>query len=129
MMQETTFPPDLLRRFSSTPYIFDVCFDQQCTQIQSNDLDIALAARSFCRRRGNENVPIASFWKLIRDRTVHGGISETLIVVNGPIRMLHAGKGTVLTYDGERSELFGFVARDMDTRHLVAILIPTLIGM
>jgi hypothetical protein len=49
------------------------------------------------------------------------------IVVNGALRVLYLGVGTILIHDYERSELFGFVAANIRVVELVTSLIPALL--
>jgi hypothetical protein len=53
--------------------------------------------------------------------------SEITIVSDGALRVLCLGVGTILIHDDERSELFGFVARNVKVEELVTSLIPTLL--
>jgi hypothetical protein len=41
---------------------------------------------------------------------------------------LYLGRATILIYDQERSELFGFVARNVKVEELVSSLIPGLLN-
>ena len=57
--------------------------------------------------------------------TVEG--SEMTIVIDRALRVLYLGVGTILIHDHERSELFGFVARNVKVEELVTSLIPALL--
>jgi hypothetical protein len=120
--------PDLLHRFVSTPYVFGINCGSQRVDIQSNDLEVALGVRSLCIRRQREEQSTITRWKLIRDGAAPSDADGELIFGHGLIRTLHAGRGTILIYDQERSELLGFVAPNVSARKLVTSLIPTLIG-
>jgi len=126
MTQKTTFPPDLLRRFAPAPYVFSIVRDHQCVWIEANDLEVALAIRRSCMLQSKESRTRVLFWKLIRDSASPRGGSEMWIIVNGPLRTLHLGTGTIIIYDTERSELLGFIAHDVDSEQLVTALIPLL---
>jgi hypothetical protein len=54
--------------------------------------------------------------------------SERTIVSAGALRVLYRGTGTILIHDHERSELLGFVAKDVKVEELVTSLIPALLG-
>jgi hypothetical protein len=53
--------------------------------------------------------------------------SEMTILADGALRVLYLGVGTILIHDHERSELFGFVARNVKVEELVTSLIPALV--
>lgn len=130
MMQKTTFPPDLLQRFAAAPYIFKVFRGEQYACVQSNDLEVALSVRRSCVLYSKKTQPDVRFWKLIRDRAAPSGrSSEVLIVADGPLLTLHAGTGTLLIYDRDKSEFLGFLAEEVSTEYLVNNLIPALTSM
>jgi hypothetical protein len=126
MMLTTTFPPDLLRRFTPTPYVFSVFHGQQRVWIETNDLEIALNVRRFCVLDLKEKQAGVLSWKLIRDDAAPVGGSEILILINGSLRTLHLGTGTIIIYDTERLELLCFIANDVTVENLIAVLIPLL---
>lgn len=92
--------------------------------IEANELEIALAIYRSFMLQSRENRVL--FWKMIRDPAAPGGGSEVWIFVNGALRTLHIGTGTIIIYDEERSELLGFIARDVNIELLVTALIPLL---
>jgi hypothetical protein len=53
--------------------------------------------------------------------------SEITIVSDGTLRVLYLGRGTILILDHERSELLGFIARNVKVQELVSSLIPALL--
>jgi hypothetical protein len=53
--------------------------------------------------------------------------SEITIISDGALRVLYLGRGTILIHDHERSELFGFIARNVKVEDLVSSLIPVLL--
>jgi hypothetical protein len=53
--------------------------------------------------------------------------SEITIISDGTLRVLYRGEGTILIHDHERSELFGFIARNVKVEELVSSLIPALL--
>jgi hypothetical protein len=127
MTQEQCRHPDLLRRFVPTPYVFSKCDGPNRLFVESNDLDIALSVRQsgIVHRRGNRGGGLVC--KLIRDMAGPVDGSEITIVSNGPLRVLYLGRGTILIHDDERSELFGFIARNVKVEELVSSLIPALL--
>lgn len=126
MTEETRWHPDLLRRFVPTPYVFSNCNGPNGIVIESNDLEIALGIRRAGLLSGRDNRR-ELFCKLIRDMADLGESSEPTIVVDGALRVLYQGVGTILVHDHERSELFGFVGRNVKVEELVTSLIPALL--
>jgi hypothetical protein len=53
--------------------------------------------------------------------------SEITIISDGVLRVLYLGCGTILIHDHERSELLGFIARNVTVQELVSSLIPALL--
>jgi hypothetical protein len=53
--------------------------------------------------------------------------SEITVVSDGALRALYLGRGTILIHDQERSELFGFIARNVKVEELTSSLIPALL--
>jgi hypothetical protein len=127
MTVEPCWHPDLLRRFVPTPYVFSNGDGPNRLDVESNDLEIALAIRqaSLAQRRGKRAG--ALLCKLIRDLADLVDRSEITIISSGPLRVLYRGRATILIYDQERSELFGFVARNVEVEELVSSLIPGLL--
>jgi hypothetical protein len=129
MKNEPLRHPDLLRRFGATPYVFSR--NDGCNQIcvESNDLEIALKVRRsdiVQSQRGRFN---GLRCKLVRDMKGPIGRSEVSIVSDGTLRVLCLGRGTILIHDQERSELLGFISRDVKAQELVSSLIPMLLAI
>jgi hypothetical protein len=127
MTDEPYRHPDLLRRFVPTPYAFSKCDGANRLFIESNDLDIALSVRrsDVVHRQSNRAAGMAC--KLIRDMAAPVDGSEIIIISGGALRVLYLGRGTILIHDRERSELLGFIARDVRAQDLVLSLIPALL--
>jgi hypothetical protein len=128
MTQTTNSHPDLLRRFVPTPYNFDIIERNRLLRVQSNDLELALTVRRFCVQRFKEIHSAVVVWKLIRDAKAPVGFQEISLVTDGPLRTLHLGRGTVVFYDREKSEILGFVAADVAAEKIITSLLPRLIG-
>jgi hypothetical protein len=126
MRSEKSTLPDLLRRFTPTPYVFLVAGVSQSTYIRSNDLDMALKMRQLCLLLERKNQIIPLEWKVIRDVTHDASSANTFSLHHGPLKTIHHGVGTVLAYDEETGELIGFVSANMDSNRLVNSLIPAL---
>lgn len=128
MTVEPCWHPDLLRRFVPTPYVFSKGDGPNRLFVESNDLEIALGIRraGLVQLRGKRVGTLLC--KLIRDLADLGDRSEITIVSDGTLRVLYLGRATILIYDQERSELFGFVARNVKVEELVSSLIPGLLN-
>lgn len=125
-MTDTSWHPDLLRRFVPTPYVFSECHGPSRLCVESNDLDIALSVwdSDIIRRQGSQAEGLLC--KIIRDTTGPVDGTEISVVSDGVLRILCMGRGTILIHDHERSELLGFVSPNLKCKELVAALIPTL---
>jgi hypothetical protein len=128
MTEDRHWHPDLLRRFVATPFVFSVSDGSQRIQIESNDFEIANSVRRFAMRSSQADQDEMLFCKVVRDVTCDEDDSEPLILINGAIRMLQRGGKTILIYDEERAELFGFIARDVKVESLTSSLIPAILS-
>jgi hypothetical protein len=127
MTDDRCWHPDLLRRFVPTPYVFGRYDGPNRFLIESNDLEIALNVRHsvLLHRQANRNDGLIC--KLIRDTASPVDGSEITIVSNGTLRVLYLGTGTILIHDHERSELLGFIGRNVKAQELASSLIPALL--
>jgi len=125
MTEEPCWHPDLLRRFVPTPYVFSKCDGPNRLFVESNDLEIALSVRQAAIVYRNR--PGSLLCTLIRDMAGPVDCSEITIVSDGTLRVLYLGRGTILILDHERSELLGFIARNVKVQELVSSLIPALL--
>ena len=127
MTDKQCWHPDLLRRFVPTPYVFSKWDGRNRLSVESNDLEIALGVRraGIVDRQSNRGGGLVC--KLIRDMAGPVDGSEIILVSDGPLRVLYLGRGTILIYDHERSELFGFIARNVTVQELVSSLTPALL--
>ena len=127
MRDEPCWHPDLLRRFVPTPYVFSKCDGRNRLSVESNDLEIALSVRQAGIFRCKSNRAGGLLCKLIRDMAGPVDGSEIAIVSHGALRVLYLGRGTILIHDHERSELLGFIARNVTVQELVSLLTPALL--
>jgi hypothetical protein len=127
MTSESCWRPDLLRRFVPTLYVFSKFVGSNQICVESNDLEIALSVRhsGIVQRQGNRTG--ALLCKLIRDMAGPVEDSEISIVSDGTLRVLYLGRGTILIHDRERSEILGFISRNVTVQELVSSLIPALL--
>jgi hypothetical protein len=128
MTVEPCWHPDLLRRFVPTPYVFSKADGPNRLFVESNDLEIALGIHraGLVQLQGKKGGGLLC--KLIRDMADRVDNSEITIISDGALRVLYLGPGTMLIHDQERSELFGFVARNLKVEELVSSLIPGLLN-
>jgi hypothetical protein len=124
---DATRPPDLLRRFAATPYVFmDRVGANRCS-VRSNDLEIALAVRGYWSNRKHEKQSAVASWQLIREALASDNTNEISLLYTRELRTLMAGTETILFYDIQRSELMGFVSSTITTKYLVSELVPRLL--
>jgi hypothetical protein len=109
------------------PYVFNKCDGLYRICIESNDLEIALSIRrsGIFQRQKNQGGELRC--KLIRDNHAPVDDSEISIVSDGALRVLYLGRGTILIHDQERSEILGFISRNVKVQKLVLSLIPALL--
>jgi hypothetical protein len=122
-------PPDLLRRFVATPYVFTNDDGPDRLSVRSNDLEIALAIRRhwFDPSRGNR--PSVISWKILRDIAAPDDSAEVSILYDRKLRTLMVGPGAILSYDIERSEILGFISAKTTVKQLASSLIPMLLEL
>lgn len=126
MTDDRCWHPDLLRRFVPTPYVFSRYDGPNRFVVESNDLEIALSVRGSVVAHRQAKWTGGLTCKLIRDAAGSIDGSEITVVSDGTLRVLYLGTGTILIHDNERSELLGFIARNVKAQELVASLLPTL---
>jgi hypothetical protein len=127
MTDEPSWHPDLLRRFVPTPFVFSIGDGPNRLFVESNDLEIALSVRQADVVHRQSSRSGRMLCKLIRDTSGPVDGSEITIVSDGSLVILYHGRGTILIHDRERSELLGFIARNVQVQELVSSLIPVLL--
>jgi hypothetical protein len=120
-------PPDLLRRFVATPYVFMNSVGSNQCYVRSNDLEIALAVRDYWGNQKYEKQSAVTSWQLIRDALATDKATKISLLYTRELRTLMVGTETILFYDIQRSELMGFVSSMITTKYLVLELIPRLL--
>jgi hypothetical protein len=124
---DSTRPPDLLRRFVATPYVFMNSVGSHRCSIRSNDLEIALAVRGYWSSQKHEKRSSVNSWQLIRETLAAENTTDITLLRTLDLRMLMVGTETILFYDIQRSELLGFVSPTTTAKYLVSELIPRLV--
>lgn len=126
MSERQAPPPDILRRFTPTPYVFEMWVDGSRIRIESDDLEIALAIRNACRVRSiGEEGPML-FWRLIQDGRALGYGAELAVFETGELRTVMHRSGTLLIADREQREVFGFIGAGLEMKELTELLLPQL---
>jgi hypothetical protein len=121
--------PDLLRRFVAVPYVFRSRDASNRLHVESNDLEIALSLWHSDAVKNKGKHAGGLFCRLIRDTTSLVDASELSIVSDGALRVLHIGQETILIHDKEKSELLGFICKNVNEKDLVSLLIPSLLDL
>jgi hypothetical protein len=118
--------PDLVRRFTPIPYVFELGAGRDLIRIETDDLQVALSLRSACEVRGAGNGELFVFFRLIRDRRAPQYGEELSIFSSGRLKMLLHATGTLLVADIERREVFGFIGAGLSLAQLTEKLLPLL---
>ncbi|MBB5338664.1 hypothetical protein HDF12_002446 [Edaphobacter lichenicola] len=126
-MRNQSRPPDLLRRFVATPYLFTNGTGPDRFSVQSNDLEIAIAIRRLWINETHGNRPAVVSWKILRDIVPPDSLAEISILHDKKLRTLMIGTGTILLFDLERAEFFGFICANITVQQLTSSLIPLLL--
>ena len=128
-MRNHSHPPDLLRRFTATPYVFTNGEGSDRLSVQSNDLEVALAIRRQWIDKIYQDRPAVICWEILRDVAAPDSLAELSILNGKKLRTLTIGTGTILLFDVERAEVFGFVAAKVTVELLSSSLIPLLLKL
>jgi hypothetical protein len=119
-------PPDLLRRFTPTPYVFELHVGRELIRIEADDLQIALSVRHACREQCRDGGGPVVFWRLIQDRCAPRYGEELSVFSLEKVKTLLHGSGTLLVADVERREVFGFIGAGLRLTQLTERLLPML---
>lgn len=127
MTRKSALPPDLMRRFTPTPYVFELNSGTGVIRIEAEDLQLALSLRHVCSAQSADIGEPIVFWRLVRER--RGAMpqaAESIFFSSGKLRMLLHGTGTLLIQDMERREVLGFIGAEVQVTQLTEKLIPLL---
>ena len=121
--------PDLLRRFTPTPYQLKVVLDDIALVLQTNDPDLISETKAASRNVAGSSTTHLLV-RVIRDYDVPGDGTDIVIVSAPPVTSLVVGRCSLIALDCERRELLGFLAAsvsaDMFTHQLLPILLDLL---
>lgn len=118
--------PDLLRRFTATPYRFAALLHTTVITFETNDHKMLAA---FEARSEELAGALMSFpgrqWhcKIVRDFDVSNKNDEPYLINTQTLSTLFLGTGTFLGIDWQQGELLGFVAADLSSIDLLDALI------
>ena len=126
MTRKPSPPPDLVRRFTPTPYVFEVDTGRDLIRIESDDLQIALSVRHACRIHSIDYGRPIVFWRFVRERCAPLSGAEFSVFSSGKLKTLLHSAGTLLVEDMERREVFGFIGAGLPLTHLTVKLLPLL---
>jgi hypothetical protein len=119
-------PPDLMLRFTPTPYVFELGAGRDLIRIETDDLQVALSLRCACKVWGVENVKPIVFFRLVRDRRAPQYGEELSVFSSGRLKTLLHATGTLLVADIERREVFGLIGAGLSLAQLTEKLLPLL---
>jgi hypothetical protein len=128
MSEKQPLPPDFLRRFTPTPYLFELQLDRTPIRIEADDLEVALAIRDICQGLQIEKGVPVRFWRMIRDRQTVGYGTDVEIFATGELRSMMHRSGSVLIADRVKAEVFGFIAMGLTMHELTGRLLPLLLS-
>lgn len=128
MSERQPLPPDFLRRFTPTPYVFELHVKRRSIRIEADDLEVALAIRNICQELQFEEKVTVRFWRMIRDRQTAGYATEVEVFAMGGLRTLMHRSGSVLIADSPQGEVFGFIAAGLTMHELTERLLPLLLS-
>ena len=126
MTRKPSPPPDLVRRFTPTPYVFEIDTGSDLIRIESDDLQIALSLRHACRVQSVDYGRPIIFWRFVRERCALRSGTEFSLFSSGKLKTLLHSTGTLLVEDMERREIFGFIGVGLPLTQLRVKLLPLL---
>jgi hypothetical protein len=120
--------PDLLRRFTPTPYSADVAFAGIPLALQTNDPQIITEMQ----RGSSEEIITLEFdgpvlVRVVRDDDAPDDSSGIMVLSAWPLVTLLVGTGTTLALDCERREILGFLSSSVSAERFARELIPILL--
>jgi hypothetical protein len=95
-------------------------------QIESNDLEIALAIRSRCLSGETGEMADVLSWIVLRDYEADSSDGEVALVTDERVSTLLIGQGTMLVFDRSLRRVLGFVSCYADMQYLMTALVPLL---
>jgi hypothetical protein len=121
-------PLDVLRRFMPAPFQRTARLGSTNLVMETNDADFLQAVSAW--PAGESSPDAHSFlWKLVRDPDAQGELSETMIVMAGPVILVCMGPACVVGVDRERKELLGFIGASVNTTALEERVLPLLMRL
>lgn len=126
MIAQLPPPPDLLRRFTPTPYVFELATDNNLIRIEADDLEIALAVRRAAKLQHKRKTLAIQSWRMVRDHDAPRLGADLSVFSTQKLRTLLHRSGTLLVADLETRSVFGFIGAGISARQLTEELLPLL---
>jgi len=117
-------PPDLLRRFVSTPLKACYSYEGIHFTVETNDFTLLPELPLACnpeaaRERGPR-------WKLVRDQDIRGPLGAPITLTSRRLTVVTIGTACLLGVDYDRQEALGFIGADVSPRAYKEYLVPFL---
>lgn len=119
--------PDLLHRFTPTPYFAEVVLEGIPLAVHTNDPQIITEMQKGRSHEINLQFSRAVLVRVVRDQDAPVKNSEVTMLSAGPLVTLLVGTGTMLALDCERREVLGFLSSSISPERLVRELLPILL--
>jgi hypothetical protein len=119
--------PDLLRRFTPTPYFADVVFAGIPLAVQTNDPEITTAMQRGSSAEITSQFDRPMLVRVVRDDDAPDDSSGIMVLSAWPLVTLLVGTGTTLVLDCERREILGFLSLSVSADRFARKLIPILL--
>ncbi len=121
--------PDLLRRFSSTPYCAIIGVGNIPLRVETNDLAIISEMQKASVQRGHSYSDGLLFLKVIRDKDAPCDGGAVTILLAYPLLTLRVGVGTMIVLDCESREAMGFLSPDVAAEEFACTLFPLICNL
>lgn len=113
-------PPDLLRRFVSTPLTSLYRVNAVNVIVKTNDITLLPAPEVNFEAFGTNNFE----WKLIRDLDCLGLLGQPMCITSGPLTFVGMGPACLIGVDRKRRELMAVLGGDIDRHTYQDRLVP-----
>jgi hypothetical protein len=126
MMAPDETVPDLLRRFTPTPYHLNLLMAGVSLSLQTNDSDLLAHMRNAAQAWNSELNPLFLL-KLIRDYDVVTDAMDITMLSAGPLVTITVGSRSIIVLDCERHEILGFLSASITPAMFINELLPLLL--
>jgi hypothetical protein len=124
-MSTVTGLPDLLRRFTVTPYQFTAFLYSTTITFETNDPELLTAFRTRAEQLANalRYSDKSWYWKVARDHDISQDGNDSFVLSAQPLSTIFLGNETVAAIDWDQGELLGFVAANVPAQYLLDLLL------